>query len=48
MTPKKLLIMFPMLLGSVSAMAMVGEVAGDTTCTTVSLINKKFLKKNTL
>ena len=49
MAIKKLLIVLPvilpMALGSVSALAMVGEVAGDTTCTTVSLSNKKVLKK---
>ena len=45
MIAKNLLVILPMLLGSVSAMAMVGEVAGDTTCTTVSLTNKKVLKK---
>ena len=46
MTIKKWLIILPMLLGSVSAMAMVGEVAGDTTCSTVSLISKKILKQS--
>ena len=49
MAIKKLLIVLPvilpMALGSISALAMVGEVAGDTTCTTVSLTNKKVLKK---
>ena len=49
MNIKKLLIVVPIIssiaLGSVSAMAMVGEVAGDTTCTTVSLTDKKVLKK---
>ena len=45
MSIKKWLIILPMMLGSISAMAMVGEVAGDTTCSTVSLINKKLLKQ---
>ncbi|MBU5617862.1 hypothetical protein KPY62_12330 [Psychrobacter sp. TAE2020] len=45
MSIKKWLVILPMMLGSISAMAMVGEVAGDTTCSTVSLINKKLLKK---
>lgn len=45
MTTKKLFIIAPLMLWSVSAIAMVGEVAGDTTCTTVSLINQKILEK---
>ena len=49
MAIKKLLLVLPIILSialsSVSVMAMVGEVAGDTTCTTVSLSNKKVLKK---
>ena len=45
MTTKQLLIILPMLLGSVGAMAMVAEVEGDTICTTVSLTSQKVLKK---